>query len=229
VKDADGSEHAGPGPGGYWRTVRIALALAALGVVSATLGWTVTDHLEQDNDFCNACHLEPDLPLHAELRADFDAVPPPTLAAAHAGAGTDGRAFRCIDCHGGVSFVGRARVKVLAGLDAFWYVAGHFEEPADMAWPLWDEDCRQCHASFDESEAPEWQSPRFHQLPVHNVELGVDCVECHRVHEIEVDADRYFLHARGVRTQCARCHSQFAELAMLAVPAIPAILEEELR
>ena len=103
---------------------------------------------------------------------------------------------------------GRARVKLLAAKDALWYVAGHFDEPEGMAWPLWDEDCSQCHASFDES-GEDWRTPRFHQLPVHNADLGVDCVECHLVHEVEVDRRRHFLSVSWVRTQCARCHAEF--------------------
>jgi nitrate/TMAO reductase-like tetraheme cytochrome c subunit len=174
----------------------------------------VTDRLEQDNDFCNACHLTETLPLHIDVRRDFDAAPPASLAGAHGGATVaeqGDRAFRCIDCHGGTSFAGRARVKVLAGVDAFWWATGHFEEPEGMAWPLWDEDCRKCHAGFDETPGEAWQSPRFHELPVHNVELGVDCVECHLVHEPEGQPEHHFLNADWVRTQCARCHTEFEE------------------
>ena len=173
----------------------------------------VTDHLERDDDFCNACHLEPGVPLHIDLRRDFDAPVATTLAAAHRATGVGAaEPFRCIDCHGGASFVGRARVKVLAAKDAFWWVAGHFEEPTEMRWPLWDEDCSQCHASFDESASPEWQTARFHQMPVHNTELGVDCVNCHLVHETGGNRDAYFLHAGSVRTQCARCHPEYDDL-----------------
>jgi nitrate/TMAO reductase-like tetraheme cytochrome c subunit len=180
------------------------------------MGWWVTDVLERDNDFCNACHLEPELPLHRAVRRDFDAAPAASLAGAHGGATVDttgepGRGFRCIDCHGGNSFAGRARVKTLAAKDAFWYVVGHFGEPEGMKWPLWDEDCGKCHASFDESDEEPWKAPRFHQLPVHNVALGIDCVECHLVHEADVDASRHFLRASWVRTQCARCHAEFEE------------------
>jgi len=182
--------------------------------LSAPVGWMVSDRLERDNDFCNACHLTPAQPLHEAVRRDFAATPAASLAGAHGAAQLDargGRDFRCIDCHGGVSFTGRARVKLLAGLDAFWYVTGRFEEPEGMAWPLWDEDCRQCHLRFDESQAEAWQSPRFHQLPVHNVRLGVDCVECHLVHEPDGQPLHHFLHADRVRAQCARCHSEFEE------------------
>jgi hypothetical protein len=190
--------------------------IAALGVLSAPIGWMVTDRLERDDDFCNACHLASGTPLHREIRRGFDARPPVSLAGAHGAARVDDapgpkRAFRCIDCHGGVGWLGRARVKALAAKDAFWYVVGHFEEPDSMRWPLRDADCTRCHERFDEAEAPAWRSPRFHQLAVHNADLGVGCVECHLVHEPGGDADAHFLHATHVRTQCARCHPEFED------------------
>jgi hypothetical protein len=171
--------------------------------------------LERDNDFCTSCHLAPGRPLHAGLRRDFDAAPPATLAAAHAAAAraevAPGAGFRCIECHGGTGFVGRARVKALAARDAFWYVVGHFEEPTHMRWPLWDEDCLSCHPSFDTAAVAAWQSPRFHQLPVHNAALGVACVECHNAHDAGGNPDANFVHAPLVRAQCVRCHPQYEE------------------
>lgn len=195
---------------------RRALALVAVlgGVGAAPLGWLVTDRLERDDDFCNACHLAPDRPLHREIRRDFDARPPASLAAAHGAARVEARddpAFRCIDCHGGASPLGRARVKALAGLDAFWYVTGRFEEPDHMDFPLWDEDCAKCHARFDETPSPSWQAPRFHELAVHNVDLSVRCVECHRAHAPGGADESHFLHADLVRGRCARCHTEFEE------------------
>lgn len=188
--------------------------IGAVGIVSFPAGWLVTDHLERDNDFCNACHLEADLPLHVDVRRDFDVAPAATLAGVHGAASpsdSDERAFRCIDCHGGVGFGGRLRVKALAAKDAAIYVLGSFEEPSGMRWPLWDEDCSQCHASFDTSDPAVWETPRFHQLPVHNAELGVNCVACHVVHRTGGNADAWFLHTRRVQTQCARCHIEFEE------------------
>ena len=196
------------------RGLRVLLAAVVAGAVAAPGGWVITDRLERDNDFCNACHLSPGVPLHVDIRRDFDAPRAASLAAAHAGAGNTAHAdeaFRCIDCHGGVSFAGRLRVKALAAKDAFWWVVGSFEEPDGMRWPLWDEDCAQCHDAFDESEVEAWESPRFHQLPVHNVDLGVSCVECHLSHETAAAPAPYHLHAAPVRAQCARCHPEFEE------------------
>ena len=206
------------------RALRLALLLACVGAVLAPAGWMVTDHLEQDDDFCNACHLPAGgaggdgaapIPLHVDVRRDFDAAPAASLAAAHARAGLEGRAdprFHCIDCHGGVSFVGRARVKALAAKDALVYLTGRFEEPRGMRWPLWDEDCAQCHADFATVD-PEttWRDPLFHELDVHNVELGVSCVSCHFAHEPGGDPAHQFLHGARVRAQCALCHPRFEE------------------
>jgi len=195
--------------------LRVLAVVAGLGAAAAPAGWWVADRLEQHNDFCNSCHVEPGVPLHREIRRAFDAAPPASLAGAHGAARVDGRAqdpaFRCIDCHGGASPTGRARVKLLAALDGFWYLTGRFEEPDRMAWPLWDEDCQKCHARFDESAAPAWQAPRFHAVALHNVDLDVRCVECHVVHRPGGDPDHHFLHADLVRGRCARCHPEFEE------------------
>ena len=191
-----------------------AIAIAAA-CVAAPVGWIVSDRMEQDNDFCTSCHVSPDVPLHIEIRQAFDAAEPATLAAVHGASRVESRGadsvaeFRCIDCHGGTSFVGRARVKYLAAKDAFWYTVGSFEEPTQMHEPLWDEDCTKCHNGFDESEVGEFESPRFHQLPVHNVELGVDCVECHQIHTSGGNPDAYFIRAEWVRERCAVCHTRF--------------------
>ncbi len=185
-------------------------------MLAAPAGWFGTDHLEQDNDFCNACHLKPGVPLHIDIRRDFDARPVASLAGVHAAAMHPERPksspFRCIDCHGGVGFVGKARVKVLAGKDGILWAVGHFEEPTEMRWPLWDQDCRQCHPDFrDAAQSAEAASsnPPFHAVDVHNVELGVSCVECHLSHETGGDEDLYYLHPAQVRGQCARCHTEF--------------------
>jgi|GEM_PF-292834 len=182
------------------------------GIVAFPVGWVVSDRLEQNNDFCTSCHLEPGVPLHAELRRAFDASPVTNLASVHAGAKAPGHAgdFRCIDCHGGASWTGRIRVKALAAKDAFWYALGRFEEPHEMAWPLWDEDCKKCHSSFDAPPSEDWETPRFHELPVHNVDLGTDCVVCHRSHATGGNPDGFFLDPRYVEPECGRCHQRYS-------------------
>lgn len=194
---------------------RLTRALGALAAASAAgvAGWTVTDALERRDTFCVSCHLSEDVPLHIEKFEDARAVPPASLVAAHAAAGLAERedgGFRCIDCHGGSGPWGRTRIKLVSAHDAFWYAVGHFDEPREMRWPLRDEDCAKCHVSFDET-AHGGADPRFHELAVHNVDLGVACVECHVSHPKGGLAEHYFLHPDRVRSQCARCHPEFEE------------------
>ena len=184
-----------------------------IGVVLAPVGWFGTDYVEQDNDFCISCHLSADVPLHRHNHADFGGEELVSLAVAHARAGNEERedgAFRCIDCHGGVGFLGKARVKALSAKDALVYLTGSFDEPEGMHWPLLDADCSQCHESFPEPVLESWETPPFHALPVHNQALGVGCVECHTSHE-PTSAEIGFLQPTEVRAQCARCHSEFEE------------------
>ena len=186
-----------------------------LAAVTAPVGWVVSDRIEQDNDFCVSCHLSEGVQLHRDKRASFDARPAASLVAAHASAGYAEReadpAFRCIDCHGGTGLMGRVRVKILSAKDAFWYVVGRFDEPETMRWPLRDEDCSKCHRSFEETPGEEvGPNPRFHELAVHNVELGMACVACHASHSDAGLAEYQFLEPDRVRAQCADCHVEFA-------------------
>lgn len=189
------------------------LGAALLVLAAVPAGWMVSDAVERRNDFCNACHL-PDGggPLHARIRHDFDARPPVNLAGLHAlrvrADDAPPEPMRCIDCHGGVGLVGRARVKWLATRDALVWLSGDFEEPDSMRTPLLDADCLQCHPTFDESPSGE-SRPRFHELAVHNGELGHACVECHLSHD-PGDAEFHFLDLAHVRRQCAECHNEFA-------------------
>ena len=60
-------------------------------------------------------------------------------------------------------------------------------------------------------EAGAFDDPAFHDLGVHNSDLGVDCVECHLVHESGADPGAFSLHPEHVRAQCARCHPEYGE------------------
>lgn len=193
---------------------RAVLPALLLILVGGPAGWVASDALERNNDFCNACHLRGEassVPLHQQIRRDFDGHPAVNLAALHAIALPESRPddpeMRCIDCHGGVGIVGRARVKVLAARDAFWWVVGDFEEPQKMNHPLLDADCLQCHEELGQRRAGQ-SDQDFHAIGVHNTDLEIGCVDCHEAHE-RGPANYHFLRAEVVRPECAKCHSEF--------------------
>ena len=151
---------------------------------------------------------------HIDIRDHFEERPAMTLAALHAESPVESRpedpAFRCIDCHGGVGFLGGARVKVLAAKDAFWWTVGIFDEPHEMHWPLLDADCRQCHEQYQPRES-EFEPVRFHEVELHNVDLGRGCVWCHVAHDRGGDEEFYFLEPLKLRARCADCHTEFKD------------------
>ena len=195
-----------------WKSI----AIVTVAGVALCVGWFATDWLESKNDFCNACHLPGGAVLHENIREGFDSRPVRNLAGVH-GASRGGfengdREFRCIDCHGGVGWMGRAKVKLLAGKDAMVWMTGDFDEPDHMQYPLGENDSRQCHEELATDPNDESESLRFHDLSVHNVDLGVVCVEFHTIHDGGNESATFYLDTTGVRAQCARCHSEYQEV-----------------
>lgn len=191
----------------------LSMIVAATIVIAAVpVGWWTTDALEANDDFCNACHLPGGEPLHIPIREDFDRQPASSLAARHAAAEVrtrpDAPDFRCIDCHGGVGLIGRARVKLLSIKDSALYLAGRYDEPDRMTWPLWDADCQQCHPGF-RAKGRGFDGEAFHDRPGHNVDLGMPCVDCHSAHATDARADLWYLRPESVRTRCAECHVEY--------------------
>lgn len=178
---------------------RWGLLLVAL--LAAPGGWLLTDQLESHDWFCTSCHLA-DGPLHAAKRREFETVPAVNLASAHF---AKDREFRCISCHRGASFPNRVRVKLLAARDAAMYAIGRFDEPTEMAHPLWREDCVQCHAKY----APK-RSDAFHAIEVHNLpKFALNCVQCHEAHPTGRPSELAFLAREPLVAQCRNCHEEF--------------------
>ncbi len=191
---------------------RSVLVLGVVLVTAGPAGWVTTDVLERENDFCNACHIEGDVPLHIDIRHDMDNRPPRSLAALHAERvpawRPDDPVMRCFDCHSGTGLVGRTRIKAIAARDLGVWLIGRAEEPTHLSVAIVDRDCTKCHERFVE-QASTRPRPAFHSLPIHAADLGVDCVQCHPVHEADVDPKFHFLAIARVQAECAHCHSDF--------------------
>ncbi len=200
-------------PGGL-RSLGGRLALfGALLLLSGGLGVAYVSQRERDNAFCISCHgpAGSDRPLHYRLhtRVTVDARPLPDLAAAHYRAPDR---IDCIDCHGGVGLLGRARVLLLSARDTLLYVTRRYEEPKGMDFaPLRDRDCTQCHSGFDTVAGEEGEAVRvpFHGHPEHQ-KLPMACVARHAAH-VDGNPRLHFINDDVVVPQCRRCHEDFGK------------------
>jgi hypothetical protein len=191
------------------------LSLVAILVLLGGIGWVGVDRLERRNDFCNACHLPDDTPLHLEIRNRFDRVIPQNLAGVHGRGWVEQRedtAFRCIDCHGGAGLLERGTIKLLSARDGIRYAIGDFEEPEGMPFELSAQACRHCHPRFRHSAAPGWTVSAYHGRPAHDASEAIRCVRCHSVHDADGDAFAYFLNRERVDRQCRECHVPGGEM-----------------
>jgi hypothetical protein len=176
-------------------------ATVLLWAAAVPIGWWVSDRVESNDRTCVACHLEPDVPLHARKFDEFTRpAPPVSLAAAHRAA-QDG--FRCADCHSGTGLLGRARVKLVSLADALRWLSGRFREPERMRHPLADADCAKCHAILTPA-----RDDAFHAIDSHAAAFPRACVECHLAHPATRAADLDFLSREAVLPICRDCHEE---------------------
>lgn len=200
--------------------IPLVLLLGGIGVVGS-------DRLERENDFCNACHLPGDTPLHIENREYFDRIIPQNLAGLHGRGWVEERedpAFRCIDCHSGSGLLERGRIKLLSARDGLRYVVGGFEEPKGMPFEFSKQTCRRCHSEFRHSAAPGWTLRAYHGDSAHDGADAPRCVRCHSVHETDGDAFAYFMNRERVDQQCRECHLPGGSME---VPSLVKRAEEE--
>jgi nitrate/TMAO reductase-like tetraheme cytochrome c subunit len=175
------------------RWLKWAGGLLALGLVSFVASVEVTDHLEEDNRFCIACHL------HEDIFKNFTTDTPQvvTLAGAHFRKGE----VKCIDCHIGATFSDKIVIKAIAGWDTMQYFLGNFQEPDHLRFPLRDPTCLKCHRDGGQSQT---RSGAFHNYSTHR-DMRFECVVCHQSHPVR-DASTFFLDQAIVQPVCQECH-----------------------
>lgn len=180
-----------------WRWLAVLLGGLLLSSVVFGAGMVVTDHLENDNTFCIACHL------HKEKYAQFHPVQGQmiTLAAIHNR--HPAQDMKCIDCHIGATFTDKLAIKALAARDTVMYVLGAFAEPTTLRYALGNRTCLKCHLEGGQNAAEEHA---FHNAP-HHAKLPLTCYECHTVHPT-ARLETRFLREQTVKPLCDGCHKE---------------------
>lgn len=192
---------------GRLKWVGLLAALLAVAVIAGTGSAVV---LENNDQFCAACHTEPELTFVAHLSEARATDAAPTLAAFHGvpvgpfaqSPGT--KAARCIDCHSGPHPADRAATLVKAAGDTVEFVLGTAQQPARLDAPLPDANCTKCHEG--DYRAEESFENHFHTLLTDPEAPGdIRCAECHVSHQPASDIDQFTIRSAVIPT-CERCH-----------------------
>jgi nitrate/TMAO reductase-like tetraheme cytochrome c subunit len=176
------------------------VGLAILGVFLFSFGFfasgvAITDHLEQKDRFCIACHL------HEQKYAHYTKAEAGTLlslAGAH-----KKEEVKCIDCHIGATIEDKLFIKLIAAKDTVKFFTGFYEEPKELKHLLGDRTCLKCHT--DSGQDPE-RKEAFHNLDSHR-NMRFACSQCHLTHP-EASPQTLFLQREIVQPICRDCHTE---------------------
>ena len=187
------------------RTIRrwlplLLVGLPLLGAAAFGGGIVVTDHLEENNTFCTACHL------HEKKFTEFHPVQGKrvTLAAAHNLEGE--KNVKCIDCHIGATVTDKMVIKALAARDTVAYFVGAFQEPTHLRYASRDTYVPQ--VSSHRRQNPK-QENAFHNAS-HHTKMPIVCYECHTMHPT-ASAETRFLREQTVKPLCDTCHKDMEQ------------------
>ncbi len=177
--------------------VPIALILIAPFVIAGIVG-TGAMQFENRDSFCASCHTEPE---SGYLQRETAAAPT-DLASFHAAKNT-----RCIDCHSGKGYPGRAAALLLGAKDLLAFISKQYAQPAPLTRPITDAHCLKCHSDLPAKQdfnnhfhvfLSQWQA----QDP-----NAAGCVDCHESHITTGDSSIAFLNQGDARQVCDKCHA----------------------
>lgn len=182
------------------------LLLAMLLVPALVVGSATA--LEERDGFCAACHTQPEEEYFERSRSAAT-----DLASAHAGA-----EVRCIDCHSGQGFLGRAVSLRQGASDLVTYLASNYAQPAMTTNPLGDPGCVKCHAQ--PSGVAELSAPVEHisgshyhyseytrEWMIRQPDPAGSCAACHPGHSLEALPGQGYSVNATTQAACEACHA----------------------
>ena len=190
---------------------RLLFGLGVLAVLLPVLAVGTAVQLENRDTFCGACHTEPESTFLARK-----AGPASDLASAHA---LTAEAVRCIDCHSGRGYSGRAESLLQGARDLAAYASGEYDQPAVTQNPVGDGGCTKCHAPYDPVSDPALEinsRSHFHEnsyIDAWNERRrnpAGTCAVCHVAHWAGGQAATGFRSNLFVQESCEDCHNSLA-------------------
>lgn len=186
----------------FFPLLGVIAVLFLIGIGTAAGGFAYAAKLESDDNFCAACHTEPEVTYvarsTAEIRVD--------LASFHQEEKT-----RCIDCHSGPGIGGRIQAELGGARNAFMFLTRTAEQPAKLLGKYPDAICLKCHQ--DETvlagEAEEGEKGHWHTYLTRwqaRDANAASCATCHVSHSPESTRKDHYLIIPQVRRECEACH-----------------------
>ena len=182
-----------------WRFLAVGAVVLVLALVGG-VGWV--SYQEQDDHFCISCHTQPETQyFDRNTRADATGSAEDLASFHHRTKG-----IRCIDCHVGEGFVGRAQVVSIAAWDAFKHYTGLARQPATIVIAVQNEACAKCHAQ--DISAPGFEN-HFHNkyFDPKLTPPFISCTHCHVTHRLG-DERTAFQFRDAILPRCEYCHQQ---------------------
>ncbi len=183
--------------------LRFFLIAVFLGTAALFAGVAGVSYKEQDNGFCASCHTQPETEYVARFERAVAETNANDLAAFH----HRKKETRCIDCHVGEGFVGRAQVVAIAAWDAVKHYAGIARQPAVIVVPVQNEACSQCHA--DTLARPGFANHEHTKLAERDAPF-IRCTDCHVTHRVG-DERNAFQFRDAIFPQCEYCHAEMGK------------------
>ena len=182
---------------------RLFIIAIILAPIIAIGGLAFSLNLETQDGFCASCHTEPESTFYASsVDRSGD---PANLASSHA---QKDPSVHCIDCHGGLDPLPRARTFVsIAMVDTLRFYSGHYSQPAKLTSPIPDQNCLHCHRSA--VQAPGFDN-HFHNMLSDPAAPQIACTDCHPGHQ-EASASEKYITRRVVYPHCNDCHTKMGK------------------
>ncbi len=181
----------------HWRFLFV---MATFGLITLTVGVAFVSYQEQDNDFCAACHTQPESEYVARSKDAAARQNAIDLAAFHHRKDE----VKCIDCHGGEGLGGRAQVIAISAWDALKHYTGTARQPAVVVVPVQNEACSKCHA---DTLARRGFENHIHTQMFERDAPRQRCSDCHVTHR-KGDERNAFQFRDAIFPQCEYCHVQ---------------------
>ena len=196
---------------------RVLAGIVVLGVIALAGGLFVVGKAEENNQFCGACHTEPETTYLTRFDAALAGQPADDLAAFHHKQlyprnSQQARNIRCIDCHVGEGIIGRGIVVSLAAWDALKYVTRTARQPAVVVFTIQNEACLKCHAeqakkNLDLTRTRFEIDNHYHYKLFEPNAPFERCVDCHLSHEPGTELNA-FQFRKVIIPVCEDCHKQ---------------------